>query len=137
MAPKRPFSERVWFFSPAIATALFFTVQIALSFSSPRQIGGVEGAAADTPNPTNVKVRVVEQIRPLDRKVHTASRVPATEAELMELFGRDGAVVFFQDEVEVVETSEREFEAEVITLRKGRALRSSAGDSGASSVERY
>jgi hypothetical protein len=115
--------ERVWFFSPAIATALFFAVQIALSLTSPRPSTSVEGAAADAPNATNVKIRVVEQIRPLDQKVRTPKQVPTTEAELLELFGRDGAVVFFQDEVEVVETSEREFDPEVITLRKARLKR--------------
>ena len=118
MATDRPFRERVWFLSPAIATALFFAVQSILAFSTPRQAVTVEAAAADTPSPTNVKVRVVEQIRPLDSRARTPTRVPLTEQALLELFHRDGAVVFFQDEVEVVETSEKEFDPEVITLRK-------------------
>jgi hypothetical protein len=110
------FRERVWFLSPAIATGLFFAIQAFVSFSSPRSTGNVEAAAAETPKPMNVKVRVVEQIRPLDARARIPTRVPTTEEELLELFRRDGAIVFFQDEVEVVETSEREFDPEVITL---------------------
>jgi hypothetical protein len=110
------FRERAWFFSPAIATALFFGIQAVVSISSPRPNStSVEGAAAEAPKAMNVKVRVVEQIRPLDARARTPKRVPTTEQELLELFQRDGAIVFFQDEVEVVETSERKFEPEVIT----------------------
>jgi hypothetical protein len=112
----RPFRERVWFLSPALATATFFGLQAILSLSTPRQSTSVEAAAADAPPATNVKVRVVEQIRPLDARLKTPSQVPTTEAELLELFHRDGAIVFFQDEVDVVETSEKSFEEEVITL---------------------
>ena len=66
---------------------------------------------------------MVEQIRPLDQKVRTPTQVPTTETELLQLFKKDGAVIFFQDEVEVVETSEREFDDEVITLRKAHLER--------------
>jgi hypothetical protein len=114
--------ERIWFLSPALATGLFFAAQAYVSLSTPAHGTNIEGAAAETPNPTNVKVRVVEQIRPLSQ-MRATKPVPMTEQELLELFARDGAVVFFQDEVEVVETSEKEFEAEVITLRKARLVR--------------
>lgn len=112
------FRERVWFLSPAIATALFFGIQAFASFSTPRSNTNVEAAAAETPKPTNVKIRVVEQIRALDARARAPTRVPTTEEELLELFQRDGAIVFFQDEVEVVETSEREFDPEVIRLQR-------------------
>jgi hypothetical protein len=119
MAVKRPFRERAWFFSPAIATALFFAIQLVVSLTTPRISVNVEAAAPETPNPTNLKIRVLEQIRPLHQNLRASTQVPTTEAELLELFHDGGAVVFFQDEVEVVETSEREFEAEVIMLPKG------------------
>ena len=120
MAPLR---ERVWFLSPAIATGLFFLLQAILAFSNPHPTRNLQAAAAETPSPTHVKVRVVEQIRALDARVRTPTRVPTTERELLELFHRDGAVVFFQDEVEVVETSEKKFDPEVITLRKAKLER--------------
>ncbi len=113
-------SDGVWFLSPAIATGLFFAAQAVLSLSAPRPAVNLEAAAADAPTPMHVKVRVVEQIRSLDARGRIPTQVPTTEEALLELFHRDGAVVFFQDEVEVVETSEKEFDPEVITLRKGR-----------------
>lgn len=118
----RRFRDRVWTLSPALATACFFAIQAVISLSTPRESTNLEAAAAAAPNPTNVKVRVVEQIRPLDARARKPTPVPNTEAELLELFHKDGTVIFFQDEVEVVETTEKAFEPEVITLRKARLV---------------
>jgi hypothetical protein len=113
--------NRIWFLSPALATAAFFGVQAVLALSYHRDASTVAAASANAPNPRHVKLRIVEQIRSAGGP--RASSVPETEAQLLELFRRDGAVVFFQDEVEVVEISAREFDADeagVITSRRGR-----------------
>lgn len=118
--------ERVWFLSPAIATAVFFAVQLCCSFTADRHEPRLAGATAEAPRATNVEVRVVEQIRAVEAGPRPAKPVPRTEAELMQLFRQDGAVVFFQDEVEVVETPSKRFaadEVEVIRLRRGTLKR--------------
>lgn len=118
--------ERVWFLSPAIATAIFFAVQVFFSFTSDRHESRLAGATAEAPNPTNVQIRVVEQIKAVEARRRDTKPVPQTEAQLLQLFRQDGAVVFFQDEVEVVETPAKQFaadEVEVIRLRRGTLKR--------------
>ena len=105
--------ERIWFLSPAIATAMFFLGQLYFSTAaSPR--APVASAGADSPRASNVTLRVVEQIRSTDVGGPHITRVPDTEAQLLELFSQDGALVFFQDEVEVVETEEKHFRLEEV-----------------------
>lgn len=112
--------QRVWLLSPSIATAVFFVVQIFLSFSGQSTSDRIAAASADAPSPVPVQVRVVAEIQPLEKKATTAA-VPDTEEALFELIERDGTVTFGSEEVDVVETSEREFEAIEVGVIRARA----------------
>ena len=113
--------QRAWFLSPSIATAIFFAVQLVLAFTSDGGGERIQAAAADAPAATPVSVRVVAEIHPLERPTKAAAKVPETEEALFELIERDGAVIFASDEVEVVATSEREFDAAEVTVIRARA----------------
>src|SRR5687768_15186248 len=84
--------RRVWLVSPAVATLIFFAAQIFISqySGSPR---AVRGAAPDAPSATPVAMRVVATIKSAD-DAKPASRVPESEEELLELFKKQGAVIF-------------------------------------------
>jgi hypothetical protein len=114
-------ARRVWLVSPAIATVLFFGAQFLLAGYGDTP-SSVRGAAADTPSAIPVSVRVVAEIKSAG-DMKPAARVPASESELLELFHKQGAVVFSQSEVENIGTQSSEFddqEVEVITADKHR-----------------
>ncbi len=108
-ASMRHARERVWFFSPAIVTALFFALKLALGTSGLSTVSErVAGAGSQTPT-MPVKVRVVAQLHRADREPRPKRVVPETEADLMRLFEQEGTVTFLSGEVEVVATSAPEF----------------------------
>jgi hypothetical protein len=113
--------RRVWLVSPAVATIIFFAAQILLAGygDSSRSVGA---AATDAPSAIPVNVRVVAQIKSADDMKPTA-RVPKSESELLELFNKQGGVVFSSSEVEDIATPSSEFEDQevgVITADKQR-----------------
>jgi hypothetical protein len=114
--------RRVWLVSPALATLLFFAAQFFLAsyVESPRD---VRGAAADAPTAVPVNVRVVSQIKSAD-ELKPLARVPASEYELLELFKKQGCVVFSSTEVEDIGTQASEFDAaEVGVITADKQLR--------------
>ena len=119
--PGRP-ERRRFVLTPAVATLLFFAIQLALSLGDGRK-SEISGAGADTPAAIPVRVRVVAQIRSQTDTPRSKSAVPTTEAALLDLLRREGAVIFSSEEVEVVSTHEQEFgpeEVDVIHLRRAR-----------------
>jgi hypothetical protein len=110
--------RRVWLVSPAIATVLFFAAQLFLRGYG--DASGVNSAGTETPSAIPVAVRVVAEIKTAS-DVKLAASVPANESELLELFKKNGAVVFSSTEVEKIGTQAIELEAEevgVITADK-------------------
>lgn len=110
--------RRVWLVSPAVATVLFFIAQAILA-SSGDGSSSVRAAAPDTPSAIPVKIRVVAQIKSAAEV--KAARVPESESELLELFKKQGAVVFSSSEVEDIGTQASEFETtEVGVITAGK-----------------
>jgi hypothetical protein len=125
-----PRARRIWLFSPAIATALFFAAQLLLATFTGEHTNQVKSAGAQAPTAAPVKVRVVTQIRNLEDVPRQLASVPKSEAALIDLCNKNGFVVFSSSEVEAVGTQERKFGAEevgVITadskLRAARFVR--------------
>jgi hypothetical protein len=123
-------ARSVWFLSPALATVLFFGAQLLIATVIDSPGVRVAKSAASPPSPVPVKVRVVTQIRDLEEKPRELARVPQSEAALLELFKKNGCVVFSASEVDAVGTQERRFGTEevgVITaeskLRAARFVR--------------
>lgn len=114
-------ARRVWLMSPALATVVFFAAQIAIQalVSSPGR--RLTAASAETPSTTPVKVRVVTQIRSLDDRARSLAHVPKSEAALLELFKKQGCVVFSPQEVETIGTQEVRFPDQ--KLRPARSVR--------------
>ena len=105
--------------SPPAVTAVFFLAQLYFAAQSGTGTPALAGASAtESPSTAPVEVRVVAQIQPAtDRR--TTTDVPETEAELWMLLQRDGQIMFFSDEVEVLTTPAQRFgvdEVEVITV---------------------
>ncbi len=114
--------SRVWFLSPAIATAFFFAAQLFLALTPKKMDPGVAAASAKTPTAIPMEVRIVQQIRPVEDRERSSAQtvtVPQTEQDFLKLFGSDSAVVFFHDEVEVVETPAKEFETSEVDVIHG------------------
>lgn len=110
--------RRVWLVSPALATVLFFVAQAILAGSGAGS-NEVRAAAPETPSAIPVKIRVVAQIKSAGEV--KAARVPESESELLELFKKQGAVVFSSSEVEDIGTQASEFEpAEVGVITAGK-----------------
>lgn len=115
--------RRHFVLTPAAATILFFAAQLFFFITEPTPQGRVAGASAEAPAPIPVKVHVVAEIRSLDDVKKPKAKVPATEAQLLDLLRREGSVIFSSDEVEVVATPEQRFgteEVDVIRLRRAR-----------------
>lgn len=115
--------RRHFVLTPAAATILFFAAQLFFFITEPTPRSRVAGASAEAPAPIPVKVHVVAEIRSLDDVKKPKAKVPATEAQLLDLLRREGSVIFSSDEVEVVATPEQSFgpdEVDVIRLRRAR-----------------
>lgn len=113
--------RRTWFLPPAAAAGLFFAAHVFLNFSEAPDARSVAGAGQNGPVARPVSVRMVAEIKPTSAQVRRV--VPESEAALLELFRRDGAVLFSAEEVEVVATPERRFEPdEVGVITAGRSI---------------
>lgn len=117
---------KAWILSPAIATAAFFALKLALGPGADAiRTDAVLGAGAETPSATPVQVRVVSEIRRAGDPARQARTVPDNEADLMKLLEQDGSVTFLSDEVEVVTTSEQNFaQDEALEITVPNSLRS-------------
>lgn len=116
-------ARRVWLVSPAIATVIFFAAQLLLAGYG-KGPSGVHGAGTETPSPIPVAVRVVAEIKTAS-DVKRGASVPTNESELLELFKKNGAVVFSSSEVENIGTQASEFDAaEVGVITADKQLRS-------------
>ena len=82
--------RRIWFISPALATVIFFTVQILLSLVSGPSGTGVAGLAPQTPQAPRGD-RVVQSIEPVDPVERAVPRGPD---ELLELLGQHRTIRF-------------------------------------------
>lgn len=115
-------AERVWLLSPPAVTAVFLVAQAFFYFQAPETASTMVGASAAKASASdNVQVRVVAEIKPAARP-SAAATMPETEAELWTLLRRDGQVMFFADEVEVLTTPAQRFaedEVGVITVDGG------------------
>jgi hypothetical protein len=113
---------RVWQITPSVACVLFFLAHLGLLLGGePRGETSIAGATAEARLGPARAVRVVAEIRPLAQRARRAQPVPPSERELLELIRRDGAVLFFADEAEVIATPSREFRAEEVEVIAGRA----------------
>jgi hypothetical protein len=127
---EHPRARSAWLLSPAVATVVFFLAQLAIATLMDSSEARVAKSAAATPSAVPVKVRVVTQIRNLEEQPRQLASVPKSEAALLELFKKNGCVVFSASEVDAVGTEERKFGTEevgVITaeakLRAARFVR--------------
>lgn len=82
--------RRIWFISPALATILFFVVQVGLSLLGAPQHSGMAGLAPRTPQAERGE-RVVQAIEPADPVLRA---VPRDDDELQDLFRRHRTVQF-------------------------------------------
>lgn len=109
--------ERVWFMSPALVTALFFGLKLAMGAGGAAvDSDQVAGAGAETPVAMPTQVRVVAQLHRADVAPRPKRVVPKTEADLLRLLAQEGTVTFLSDEVEVVATSAPEFEPQQVHI---------------------
>lgn len=100
--------------SPPAVTAVFFLAQVYLAFQSPERTSSIVGAAAaEGPLAGTVQVRVVAEIHAA-RPGPGANEIPDNEAEFWELVRRDGEVMFYSDEVEVLTTPAQRFQVEEV-----------------------
>ncbi len=125
-APLRHAGERVWILSPALVTAVFFALKLALGASGSLVSSTVSGAGAQTPVAVPVKVWVVSELRRVDDAPRAKRVVPSSEADLLRLLEQEGTVTFLSDEVEVVATSAPEFEPHQVNIDTSRRATSTA-----------
>lgn len=82
--------RRIWFISPALATVIFFALQILLSLLGTSSGTGVAGLAPQTPQAPRGErvVRSIEPVDPIERAV------PADSDALLHLLSRHRTVRF-------------------------------------------
>ena len=119
--------ERIWLLSPAAVTALFVLAQLYLNIGVRNAASPVAGAATDGPTSGAVQVRVVAEIRPVTPRAD-ATDIPETEAEFWALLRRDGQVMFFSDEVEVVTTPAQRFDVDEVDVIEVKGARGKAAN---------
>lgn len=109
--------RRAWLLSPAIATGVFFVAQFFVATLPEKSRESVNAAAtAEAHQAMPVKVHVVTKIRSLEESSRELASVPTSEREMLELFKRQGCVVFSAHEVDTVGTLEAHFDAEEVGI---------------------
>ena len=108
--------DHVWFLSPAAVTGVFVVAKLVVSLALPPEPAELLGAAAEGGLETTGRARRIVRIEAAGRSIPAAQPVPDSEAALLELFAREGAVIFTSEEAEVVETASRVFDAHEVRV---------------------